>query len=120
MIAPGKRCWLLRQIYTRGESGLGKTMSIVGTTATFSPERFYVRTSPENGPSSPSVGNPSEIQAAVEPLLSVLNDVIREEARSVSADVLDLRTICTSDADFASAIEPSDTGGRKIAAEISA
>ena len=65
-------------------------------------------------------GYPSEIQTAVEPLLSVFNDVIQEEARSVSADVLDLRTICTSDADFANAIEPSDTGGRKIAAEISA
>ncbi len=65
-------------------------------------------------------GYPSEIQTAAEPLLSIFNDVIQEEARSVSADVLDLRTICTSDADFANAIEPSDPGGRKIAAEIGA
>ncbi len=63
-------------------------------------------------------GYPEVYGRAVEPLLSIFNDVIQEEAARLAADVLDLRRICVADEDFANPIEPSDPGGRKIAARI--
>jgi len=50
--------------------------------------------------------------------LMVLNDCIIREAGIRGVPVLDLRTICNEDQDFANAIEPSDQGGRKIARAI--
>lgn len=63
-------------------------------------------------------GYPSEAIRAIDPLLSVFNDVIQEEVRNVGADLLDLRSICTTDEDFANPIEPSDQGGRRIAEHL--
>ena len=50
--------------------------------------------------------------------LSLLNDRIVREALRAGVDVLDLRTVCTSDADFVKEIEPSPTGAKKIADAI--
>lgn len=52
--------------------------------------------------------------------LSLFNDVIIREASSAGASILDLRAICTEEADYAecSPIEPSAQGSRKIAAAI--
>lgn len=46
--------------------------------------------------------------------LAVLNDAITREAFARSVTLLDLRSICGADEDFANPIEPSVTGGRKI------
>ena len=50
--------------------------------------------------------------------LTVFNDVIIREAVAVGAPLLDLRLVCTSDADYANPIEPSVLGGEKIARAI--
>lgn len=52
--------------------------------------------------------------------LTVFNDVIIREAFTVGAPLLDLRLICTADADYANPIEPSVVGGEKIAGAIAA
>ena len=50
--------------------------------------------------------------------LAVLNDIILREAFRRSVAVLDLRLVCSEDADFANPIEPSVVGGAKIARTI--
>ncbi|WP_309083438.1 SGNH/GDSL hydrolase family protein [Chelativorans sp.] len=50
--------------------------------------------------------------------LAVLNDGIIRVAAWAGVPLLDLRLICSEDADFANAIEPSVQGGGKIAAAI--
>lgn len=54
--------------------------------------------------------------------LALFNDVILREAVLRSLLVLDLRTVCTEAGDYAacSPIEPSEAGGRKIAAALAA
>lgn len=51
--------------------------------------------------------------------LTVFNDVIVREAFAAGLPLLDLRLICDEEADYANPIEPSDAGGKKIAAAIS-
>src|SRR5688572_6214198 len=51
--------------------------------------------------------------------LMTFNDVILRVAFEHAADVIDLRLICTNDADYANPIEPSGSGGSKIAKAIS-
>lgn len=63
-------------------------------------------------------GLPPDLGRAANALLSLFNDVIQEEALARNHDLLDLRRICVSDEHFANAIEPSDSGGRKIAVGI--
>lgn len=46
---------------------------------------------------------------------TIFNDVILREAFSMGLPVMDLRLICNEDADYANPIEPSSSGGRKIA-----
>ena len=50
--------------------------------------------------------------------LAVLNDIVTRQAFARQIDLIDLRTICDEDADFANAIEPSVHGGAKIARAI--
>jgi hypothetical protein len=50
--------------------------------------------------------------------LTMFNDVILRVAFERAVDVIDLRLVCTDPADYANPIEPSDAGGRKIAAAI--
>lgn len=50
--------------------------------------------------------------------LCLLNDQIVREAACAGVDVLDLRSVCTSPADFVRQIEPSAQGARRIAAAI--
>jgi lysophospholipase L1-like esterase len=50
--------------------------------------------------------------------LTVFNDVIIREAFLAGIPLLDLRLICDRDEDYANPIEPSEAGGRKIAAAI--
>ena len=50
--------------------------------------------------------------------LTLLNDQIVREAARAGVDVLDLRSVCTSAADFVRQIEPSAQGARRIAAAI--
>jgi hypothetical protein len=50
--------------------------------------------------------------------LTILNDVITREAFARGATLIDLRLVCGRDEDFANPIEPSSTGGAKIARAI--
>jgi hypothetical protein len=50
--------------------------------------------------------------------LMMFNDVILRIAFARAIDVIDLRLVCTDAADYANPIEPSEAGGRKIAAAI--
>jgi lysophospholipase L1-like esterase len=50
--------------------------------------------------------------------LALFNDVIIREAFARRLPLLDLRLVCSEDADFANPIEPSVQGGRKIAAAV--
>jgi lysophospholipase L1-like esterase len=52
--------------------------------------------------------------------LSLFNDVIVKEANLASITVIDLRVVCSDPGDYSlvSSIEPSDTGGEKIARAI--
>lgn len=47
--------------------------------------------------------------------LALFNDAILREASLRGVPVIDLRAVCSDDADFANPIEPSSTGGDKIA-----
>ena len=49
------------------------------------------------------------------PALAVFNNVIVEAAVSAGVSIIDLRQVCTEENDFANEIEPSMTGGSKIA-----
>lgn len=51
--------------------------------------------------------------------LAVFNDAIIRQAILNGLPLLDLRLICNEASDYANPIEPSDTGGKKIAAKIS-
>jgi lysophospholipase L1-like esterase len=50
--------------------------------------------------------------------LTIFNDAIIREAFSAGIPLLDLRLICDRDEHYANPIEPSEAGGRKIAAAI--
>jgi hypothetical protein len=50
--------------------------------------------------------------------VALFNDVILRTAIDFRLDALELRSICTEDADYANPIEPSDQGGLKIARAI--
>lgn len=50
--------------------------------------------------------------------LMMFNDVVLRTALRFSLNVIDLRLVCTEPTDFANPIEPSGTGGRKIANAI--
>lgn len=50
--------------------------------------------------------------------LSIFNDVIIRVGSENNWPILDIRQICTSDADYANPIEPSAIGGEKIAQAI--
>jgi hypothetical protein len=50
--------------------------------------------------------------------LALFNDVILREAAMRGLPVIDLRLVCSEDADYANPIEPSVRGGEKIAATI--
>lgn len=69
-------------------------------------------------PTSAPFDSFENIQMTLDPLLSVFNDVVQEEARRVRASVLDLRLICDRDEHFANPIEPSELGGRQIAENV--
>jgi hypothetical protein len=50
--------------------------------------------------------------------LGLFNDVIIRSAFTAGVPLIDLRLVCEKDEDFANPIEPSDIGGKKIAASI--
>ena len=50
--------------------------------------------------------------------LALFNDVILRTAFARRLSVIDLRLVCTERADYANPIEPSGSGGRKIAATV--
>jgi hypothetical protein len=52
--------------------------------------------------------------------LCALNDCITREAFARGLPLLDLRLVCSEDADYANPIEPSVRGGAKIAAAVAA
>ena len=56
-----------------------------------------------------------EFQRLAVTALSVLNDVILRKAFAAGIPLLDLRLICSENADYANPIEPSAAGGAKIA-----
>jgi hypothetical protein len=56
--------------------------------------------------------------AVIRSAIALFNDCITRVAFDRGVDLLDLRLICTEDADYANPIEPSSRGGRKIARAI--
>jgi hypothetical protein len=58
------------------------------------------------------------MQTLTSTALTVFNDVITRQAFSAGVPLIDLRLICTEDADYANPIEPSSQGGDKIARAI--
>jgi GDSL-like Lipase/Acylhydrolase family len=54
-------------------------------------------------------------QQAAESAVSIINDVIQQEGRRHSFDILELRTLFHDRADYANPIEPSAIGGAKLA-----
>jgi len=50
--------------------------------------------------------------------LATFNDIIIKQAFLSGVPLIDLRLICNEDSDYANAIEPSDSGGKKIAKTI--
>lgn len=50
--------------------------------------------------------------------IALFNDQIYAVAHELSRPVLELRNICTANSDYANPIEPSGSGGRKIAQQI--
>lgn len=50
--------------------------------------------------------------------LSIFNDCIVAEALRTRLRLIDLRNVCKEDTDYANPIEPSETGGEKIAEAI--
>ena len=65
-------------------------------------------------------GMDATYQQAADSAVSMFNDVIQQEARVRSFDVLELRTLFTDRADYANPIEPSAIGGTKLAQAMSA
>jgi hypothetical protein len=59
-------------------------------------------------------------QKVIKAALSLFNDSITRVAFSRGTALIDLRLICSEDADYANPIEPSAQGGRKIAQAIAA
>lgn len=59
-----------------------------------------------------------KIQRLAVTALASFNDVIIREAIMAGLPLLDLRSICDKDEDYANPIEPSEEGGRKIAAAV--
>jgi hypothetical protein len=58
------------------------------------------------------------LQAEAVAALGLFNDGILRAARAFKLPAIDLRAVCTDIADFANEIEPSSTGGAKIAGAI--
>jgi hypothetical protein len=50
--------------------------------------------------------------------LSTFNDVIVRQAFAAGVPLIDLRLVCNEDSDYANEIEPSESGGAKIAQTI--
>ena len=65
----------------------------------------------------PRFDDPAEQRAAVA-ALGLFDDAIVRSARAAGLPVIELRAVCTDDADFANPIEPSAAGGAKIARAI--
>lgn len=65
-------------------------------------------------------GMDATYQQAAESAVSIFNDVIQQEAHRRSFNVLELRTLFTDHADYASPIEPSAVGGAKLATAMKA
>jgi hypothetical protein len=61
---------------------------------------------------------PDELRHAARVALMMFNDVIQTVAREFGVDVIELRNVCTEESDYANPIEPSGSGGRKIAHAI--
>lgn len=59
-----------------------------------------------------------QIQKVAITALATFNDVITRQAVLNGLPLLDLRFICNEESDYANEIEPSDAGGKKIAAKI--
>lgn len=54
-------------------------------------------------------------QRAAESAVSIINDIIQQEGRRRSLEILELRTLFNERADYANPIEPSAIGGAKLA-----
>jgi hypothetical protein len=67
----------------------------------------------------PPLADPLFARLAVVPL-AVLNDQIIRTAAERRLDVIELRSVCTSPADFVREIEPSPQGAKKIAISLAA
>ena len=60
----------------------------------------------------------SDVSNSSKTMVSIFNDIVYRTANKFNVDVLELRNIFTSPQDYANPIEPSHTGGEKLAQEI--
>lgn len=60
----------------------------------------------------------ARLQKVAVAALASFNDVIIRQASLAGVPLIDLRYVCDEDADYANPIEPSETGGNKIAKTI--
>jgi hypothetical protein len=60
----------------------------------------------------------SAVQRPARTALSLFNDAIARTANDLRIPIIELRSICTAASDYANPIEPSGSGGRKIAIAI--
>ena len=65
----------------------------------------------------PRFPDPARQRVAVA-ALALFNDIITREAFARGLPLVDLRLVCSEDADYANPIEPSARGGAKIAAAV--
>jgi hypothetical protein len=59
-----------------------------------------------------------QVATAARTGLALFNDVILRTAVELDVPALELRSVCIEPRDYANPIEPSDTGGAKIARAI--
>jgi hypothetical protein len=60
----------------------------------------------------------ANVATAARVALTVFNDAIIRTALDAGTDLIELRAVCTGQSDYANPIEPSGSGGRKIANAI--
>jgi hypothetical protein len=104
------RLWSIREEFRRSYAALLDCLSLTG-------RPVLVLTVYD--PCFHGHGFDAAYQQAAESAVSIIDDVIQQEARRRAFDVLELRTLFKDRADYANPIEPSAVGGAKLAKRMS-
>lgn len=100
------RLWSIREEFRRSYAALLDRLALTGRPVLL----FTVY-----NPCFDGHGFDTGYQRAAESAVSIINDVIQQEGRRRSLDILELRTLFDRRADYANPIEPSAIGGAKLA-----